>query len=292
MSVHCPRLERVDTTAAACLMLAADLFKSGEFSSALAEVNWALRENPELAEAHHLKGLVLTCQRDWDGAEACLEQATRLDPDRPDAWTALAAVRKERGCLEGARAAVDRAVALGSSEAKAHLLRGRICAALGQPDEAVSAYGRAIRCDPQLHRARYELVRLLLDSGELDSALGHATEAVHLASLDPQSHLLLGDVLRRRRAFDAAISSYYTAAELAPAEAVPLVRIGEMLFEDNRPAEARAALQQALARDPRHVNCCITLGRIYRRLHRYREAAEMFRAAGMGRAGGGGRAHQ
>src|SRR5262245_23857849 len=89
------KLQGAGQGALAHLILANTLFRNGRHGQALAELNAALGENPELAEAHFLKGILLALRAEFAGALEALEYATRLKPEQADYWQALATVELE-----------------------------------------------------------------------------------------------------------------------------------------------------------------------------------------------------
>ncbi len=62
-------------------------------------------------------------------------------------------------------------------------------------------------------------------------------------------------------------------------DAEPLALLGEVLYQDERFAEALWALKQAVALNPKQAHCYRLLGRIYEHEGRSKEAEEMFHAA-------------
>src|SRR5262245_48836466 len=59
-----------------------------------------------------------------------------------------------------------------------------------------------------------------------------------------------GNVLATRKDFEGALQAYRAAAEAAPNRAHPRELLGHLLFDSGRPAEARAAYQDALRVEP------------------------------------------
>ncbi len=128
-----PVIKDFGQSTAGHVTLAKSLYLRGRHQEALAALESALCENPELAQAHLLKGLVLAQRAEFERATESLTYATRLDESSADAWMGLAYVRLELERLEPALAAVVRSVALDENNANALLLQGNILAALDAP---------------------------------------------------------------------------------------------------------------------------------------------------------------
>src|SRR5262249_47219585 len=137
-------LRTAGQTATAHLSLAKSLYQKGRHAQALAELEAALGENPELAPAHFLKGTILALRADYAAAADCLEAAVSPAATGPGPWRALASARGELGEWERALSAADRAAALDGKQAQAQLMRGDLLAGLGRSGEAVAAYRRAL----------------------------------------------------------------------------------------------------------------------------------------------------
>jgi ornithine lipid ester-linked acyl 2-hydroxylase len=81
-------------------------------------------------------------------ARRLLEAAVRETPTRLDAWLKLAAMCRGTGDLDGALAAVSRALALDPLDLSALLMRAMLLERLGREAEAGEAYGRALAQRP------------------------------------------------------------------------------------------------------------------------------------------------
>jgi hypothetical protein len=114
---------------------------------------------------------------------------------------------------------------------------------------------------------------------------GHDTEADELAALRidaAREHVWLGDRLRLRDRWHAAITAYRKAAEVAATGpdgarsigASPIIsgKLGYALLRAGRPAEAVTALRAPLADHPRHVVLHVYLGEALLALGRHAEA--------------------
>lgn len=281
MTEHVPRLCPLGRSALAGVAVGRSLLETGQFQKAVAAVDQALRENPEVAEAQYVRGTSLYHLKEWTGAKKHLEFAVLLDEGHMDAWMALAQLHLGRRSPQKALGVMDRALALqrqrGSPDrAEAHLLRARILTALDRPVEAAAACRVAITHDRDSMAARYELGRLLVESGETEEAIRHLTTARELNPLDINTRLLLGDAWRARRDFARAMAEYRAAAGINRYDATPYVKLGELMLEQNARQEALQAFRLGCVVAPHDARLYFHLGRLYMNGHRYREATKMF----------------
>ena len=103
----------------------------------------------------------------WDEAGAALERSLALDPRQSNAWFRLGNVREEQGRndLEAA-ACFEKAVALDPMHARAWNNLGSAQERLGQGEQAVASYRKAMQADPELAPACLNLGRLAGTRGD------------------------------------------------------------------------------------------------------------------------------
>lgn len=271
-------------SASARLFLAKSLCVNGRYAAALAELDAALRENPELSAAHCLKGLILAFRGDYTGAKQHLEYAVRLgdqDERLPEYCLALARVCCELTEWSIALSAAEQAILLDPNQANAHMLRGEILGLLQRHDEAASAYRMALRINPMLTKARYKLGNLLLNQGLKDESLQQTILARRLEPADPNTRISLGNIYARLNRHEEAIKEYRAAVQLATplGQALPLAKMGESYLALQQTAEAIAVFRAALERDHKHISCYLSLASIYEQEEQYAVAVELLQAA-------------
>ena len=78
-------------------MKALEAARAGRFDEAEPALKEVITRFPDLANAHYNLAYVYQMKKDWKGAEAQYLRVTELEPTRPDAFIALAAVRELDG---------------------------------------------------------------------------------------------------------------------------------------------------------------------------------------------------
>jgi len=94
-------------------------------------------------------------------------------------------------------------------------------------------------------------------------------------SLNPKSwqgQLLLGDIYRQRKDWDAAISYYKAAAQLKPTSAAAYLGLATLSWENGSFDQAKVSLDKVLELDPGNAQANLELGDIDVRSHRFDEA--------------------
>lgn len=155
--------------------LASAYYAQAQFGLALQEVDRALVLSPERADAHGLRGLVLTQMGQDVGAEQSLRQAMRLDPADPDLQNNMGWFLCRDGKAAAALPHFDRALSNKSyaSPAKALFNAGQCSLRGGDAGRAESYLLRAVDADPDQMLAHASLAQLFYKRADYQRALKH-----------------------------------------------------------------------------------------------------------------------
>jgi predicted AlkP superfamily phosphohydrolase/phosphomutase/tetratricopeptide (TPR) repeat protein len=255
---------------------------------------------PGLLYHTNLAGVYLG-KRQIDKAEAELQEALRIDPQAPEALVGMAVVHEMRGEPEKAIAILRDMLPVDATAAPARLLkiadlyarmdraedgilyfeseRGRgdehfetarltglgiLEQAAGHDREAEASLKAALEREPDSNAAMQELFTLLDAHGravELEPALRQALAKKNNLAM---FHNWLGLVLKRKGDRQGAEMQFRQTLDAAPDLVGALANLGGLYLEEGRAAEATAALESALQRDPRNVearaNLIVALG--------------------------------
>jgi tetratricopeptide (TPR) repeat protein len=148
---------------------------AGEANAAIVHYRKALSLRPAFADAAINLGLV--CNRTGRIAEAreAFESAGRTSPENPRVWYALGSVLFDRGDMQGAEKALDKALALHPGNGAALLLRARVEAARGGASLPFYARARASVPDSRALQLEYAVARF--EAGEGLDDLRKLTDA-------------------------------------------------------------------------------------------------------------------
>lgn len=239
--------------------------RAGAAATAEARFREALALDPESPEAHHALGSFYEEQgRTGDALE---HYVAALDLGIANSALGLHTGRllRETGRAREAVAVLERAA---SSAPDSSLIATELAAALaaaGDRDRAIDAHGRAIELEGDA-RSRalllFHRAGLLADARRSAEAEADLSHAVTLAPDLAEAHLNLGTLCARRGDLAAAASHLERAAELAPQNVQAQLSLGMALLLLDRPLDARARLEAALAERPGDV----ALGHLLARL--------------------------
>jgi serine/threonine protein kinase/Tfp pilus assembly protein PilF len=142
-----PEYARAYAGVADCYSLLYTYFDAREFNLRQAEVasTKALELEPELAEAHVSRGLVLSLFKKFVEAEAEFEKAMRLDPKLFEGVYWYGRSRLSQGQYEEATKLFERAAVLRPEDYQAAGFLGQALIALGRKDDAMASYRRQVK---------------------------------------------------------------------------------------------------------------------------------------------------
>ena len=207
------------------LALAETLLLSGDYPEVVSIIDPLLKEDPNDLAAWKARGDAWRALGRPSEVLYSLQAILLLEPDGGPALLEMYRLRRDAGESKEAYEALTRLLRSNAAEAQdptLHLERGDLAAALGLPDEASVAYERAAALDPAYQvEISVRRARLRLAAGRPDLAL---------------------------EVMDAGLKSI--PAGTAPSVSALLLR-AEILGALERPAEARAAYEDVLKRDPK-----------------------------------------
>lgn len=174
----------------------------------------------ELHEKNHPRGSVKHFQ-----------QALKLYADYDQAYVQLGLAHFQQEQFDQARRVLDDALARNEENTRAFVLLGMVHDRQGRTGDALDTLRAAIRLDDADWLGHYQLGRILIRLGAVDSAYTHAQRAHELNADEPVVHLLLHDVCMRRRDRRAALAELDEFVARFPAHALipQVLRQGEKL---------------------------------------------------------------
>ena len=185
-------------------------------------------------------------------AKRCFAKALSLDPDHAEALGNLGAVLALTGELREARSRLRRAVALQPRYPNAWFNLGAVLRRLHETEEAEQSCRRALALNPRMADAHLELGNVLADLGKPEQAEACYRKAIELDSTLAPAHARLAEVLKMTLRLEEAEASCRAALALQPSAAT-FQALGGVLYELDRPLEAREAFRRALEVDPELV---------------------------------------
>ncbi len=222
-------------------------FADGKGPEALAAVDAAIANNPDVGSLHELRGYALGRLDRKPEAKAEYAKALELDPTDAGTNGALATLRAEEGDRAGAIALYDAAAKLAENPAPYRYRAAQLALATGDAAGAETRLRQVVNSDPGHVGARNDLAWLLAEQGDdLDAALALALAAERL---DPTPDVLdtLGWVYLKRGDYKDAVNTFELAVEKRSDSPSMRYRLGIALQKSGDKQRAREMFQTALA---------------------------------------------
>jgi Tfp pilus assembly protein PilF len=182
------------------------------------------------------------------------------------------------GNFTGAAELFKQAIELDPGNSNAHNELGVTYVRLGRLEESVASFQTAIGISPGLVEARYNLGTQYFKLGKYGEAIHELTETVRLEPGHANAWNNLGVALARVSHHRDAINAYKSALQIRPASTETLMLLSISIFEVS-PADAIAPLKEAVRLDPYGADALNSLGVVYSKIGKAREAAQSFRQA-------------
>jgi tetratricopeptide (TPR) repeat protein len=223
------------------------------------EVSFYQRILSQEREAPRIRPLLVEAFIRRGAPERALEHAqamVRLEPRDARSHNALGFVYWALGQPEQAVAEYRRAVECARAgdrpdfAARALNNLAVVCSQAGRMDLAMPAYQEAVRLDPGFSDGRMNLGSALFAMGRMGEAEEHLRAAIRLNPSAPLAYSTLALVLAARQNFPAARQAVAQALRIEPDNAETLARAGEMALQAGDAAEARRLFSRAAALDP------------------------------------------
>jgi S1-C subfamily serine protease len=225
------------------------LMDIGNYAAALQVAREWVQAAPTEALPRHALGRAYAGLKRSDEAAMALRSATRLKPELIRAWLDLGAVHAAAGDEENALTAYGEAVRADGQSAEARRGRGAALTALHRYDEAVEELRRAIDIDQTYDAAWEALAVAHATEGRPDLAAAACRKGL---KLNPQSSLLwyqFGLVQAERGQAMQAIQAYEEALRLQPDYLAAVYDLGVLYSQQGERTKAREIYQKLRALD-------------------------------------------
>jgi tetratricopeptide (TPR) repeat protein len=163
------------------------------------------------------------------------------------------------------------------NSAEAHNSLGTALKEIGQADDAVASYRRALQIKPDYAEAHSNLGNVLKELGQLDEAVASYRRAIEFKPNLAEAHSNLGGVLKELGQFDGAAASFRRAIEIKPDFAEAHSNLGLVLLELEQLDGAAECIRQALEIDPECIEAMLGAGLLCMENGEMCEAEEQFR---------------
>lgn len=125
----------------------------GDLETAGLKFAEAIRRDPDFAPAYNAAGLLFASRGDVDAAMEHYATAIRLDPDFASPYINRSVIEHRRGQIDAALTSLRRALELQPENPNANNNLGSLLTEIQRPLEAIDAFDRALRFDPNYPQA-------------------------------------------------------------------------------------------------------------------------------------------
>src|ERR1700733_7215745 len=264
------------------------LYFRGDYAGAIPELRVAVKLKPDLWKLQGLLGLAEEHTGDAQSGQADLEAAfphLTEQKFKTEVGNALISSYNTTGDTEKAASVASQLLAdqpttmalTDPNGALMHEMMARELARHGDEAQAIVNYRAALKIDPHLPGAHFELGELFYNSSNTE--LQAQAEPEFRAALaddptDEKTHLVLGGVATRRGDTKTAYSEYSRALELQPNDPDALVELGKIQMTMNENDKAQETFARAAQADPSNTVAHYRLSMLYRRQGKTAEADE------------------
>lgn len=182
----------------------------------------SLPDSATIAAKAHLLPMLRAAMRAIEGgqfgqAESFLDSLLQQDPDFADAVHLKGYIALQRGQLETALQLVDRAIAIDFHFENYHLTRGHVMLAAGDREAARTSFGTAIVLNQKMPDPYIGLAHLFISEGALDAAIGVLqTARPHGNQKHPELNYMLGFALMAKGDAKNAMMYFGRALQASP----------------------------------------------------------------------------
>ncbi len=156
---------------------------------------------------------------------------------------------------------------------------------LGQPNDAIKAWKRAVSVDPENPEWRYNLGALYFKSGDFAHAIPELSQAVSGFRFDVQKPMqasaltILGEAYFEQDNMFAANNAWTRALGLQPGDLELQAGLAGVKFKQGQISNAIDDFQRILKKDPKNLRSLIYLGKALHQQQKMPEAVQYFELA-------------
>lgn len=259
--------------------------QKGDLPRAIAQLRESLRRDPLMTIKASDDPIVLAAAAFRNGlvseARAQLEAALAQSPDRAEAHRVFAMVDLADGESARGIGRLRTAVRLNPGDERARLVLANALADGDLLDDAEQSLKDTLQALPSSGRARYRLGLIHQRQGKRADALRELRATLsHTPLLGANTvYRMIGTLQRDEQDLDAAAASFAARVDLVPGDHDAHRDLGEVYLRQGDHAQARAEFEIALVVDPSDVQAFTSLAQVFLREGHAPEAAEASRRA-------------
>jgi len=253
-------LELSPKHASALRAMGVTLLHQGKLAESSAALRRALEAAPNDAEAANNLGAVQLRLKDVQGAVETLERAVQLNPNLIKAHASLAQAYQRAGRTVEAQRESERLATLTAEQRNRGRAMVLVDSAeqqtkAGRTAQALSTLHQAIEASPGFADAHFQLGRLIRDSeGNPDDAIAAFRRVLRLDPERTEAHYEIGVTLERSGRKADALEEYRIAVEMAPCQVEAKEALARAALDARQWSTAAAQFRGVLAFQPKNAD--------------------------------------
>jgi tetratricopeptide (TPR) repeat protein len=251
-------------------------------ADAIADLKQAIAIRPQRYQAYLTLGQIYQTQKEWNTALAYFNQGIERDPASAFLYRNRAQFYLERQDPDAALGDYEHAIAaetLAGARTDAHDLardqaqRGRILYQGGRSEEAVKAFGEAVKAWPGYTKAYLYRAEVELRLERYQAAIASLEQyKMHGGVAQVEVYQARAQALTRLGHYRDAVQAYSLAVELRPKDSGLYAARGWLQLAAHAAEPALHDFERAVELDPKNGDACNGRGQAQASLGRYREA--------------------
>ncbi|HXV63424.1 MAG TPA: sulfatase-like hydrolase/transferase [Vicinamibacteria bacterium] len=230
----------------------------GNTEEALEKIDRVLAEDPDILEAHNIRGNLFSKQGDLENALIAFQEALARDPEYKPALYSLALTYKELGRAKDAEAGFRRIIDLDARDNRAYFMLAQIHAEREEFDEALALLQKAVDLGSERAPLHNLMAECYIGLKELDRAKEEVDRALEMNPQLATAHYNLALIHEERGEIDAAIAAYEKEIEVAPKDFKAHFNLAKLYGGTGRPQKMKAHFEKAI-----EVNDKFAIGHLY-----------------------------
>jgi tetratricopeptide (TPR) repeat protein len=188
----------------------------GDYDRAIADLDQAIRLDPQYAIAYFNRGTAYGAKGEFDHAIADYDEYLRIDPSYQRGYALRGEAYYGKGDYLRAIADYDEAIRLNPKYVAAYGGRGAAYVERGEYDRAIADLDQAIRLDPKFANPYSNRCSALRHKGDHEHAMLDCDQAIRLNPKYARAYVNRGDVHAARGDDKRAIADYEEALRINP----------------------------------------------------------------------------